>query len=268
MHNPDINVLWIRFCRVKQNAQNIDRIKKTVVIHEIHSADNDKSQITRVIETHKPSLMCVDYDFPDLPSLQLLRLLRSSYSHIPIVMLTTQHNENLAVWAFRTGVRNYLVKPLPAKMIAEEISALLTAKFKFRSITSRVNTPRVNVLKSYPIPNEFRIVTSPLQGVRTIPAVYYVETHYQEKITEKDVADLCGMSAFTFSRTFRIEHNNITFREFLIKYRIERAKELLNNQEIAVTDVAHLIGFTDASSFTRLFRRYVGMTPSCYQKTC
>lgn len=58
----------------------------------------------------------------------------------------------------------------------------------------------------------------------------------------------------------------MTFREFLIKYRIERAKELLHNPEIAVTDVAHLIGFTDASSFTRLFRRYVSMTPSSYQK--
>lgn len=266
MRDPGINVLWIELCRAKQNAQNIDRIKKTVAVHEIHSGTIDKSHIAHAIEACRPSLMCVDYDFPDLPGLQLLRLLRSSHSHIPIVMLTTQHNESLAVWAFRTGVRNYLVKPLSAKVMVEEISALLAAQFKSGSVAPNANTPRVNVLKPYPIPNEFRFGVSPWRGMRTIPAVCYVETHYQERIAEKEVADFCSMNIFTFSRIFRVEHN-MTFREFLIKYRIERAKELLHNPEIAVTDVAHLIGFTDASSFTRLFRRYVSMTPSSYQKT-
>lgn len=266
MRDPDVNVLWIRLCRVKQNAQDTDLIKKTVTTHEIHTAGIDKSHIMHAIETHRPGLICVDYDFPDLPGLRLLRLLRSGHPHIPIIMLTTQHNESLAVWAFRTGVRNYLVKPLPAKVIVEEISVLLAAQFRSRSVTYRGNTPRINVLKSYPIPNEFRFATSSLREMRTIPAVYYVETHYQERIVEKEVADFCSMNIFTFSRIFRIEHK-MTFREFLIKYRIEQAKELLHNPEIAITDVAHLIGFTDASSFTRLFRRYVSMTPSCYQKT-
>ena len=222
-------------------------------------------------------------------------------------MLTIQHSESLAVWAFRTGVRNYLVKPVKVESIVEEINRLATQlkprvtnrplknvfeaadarqkQAKKRSLCminehfepvfntaaamqivfQRPAKPRINLLKRYPIPKEFHFISASLLSQRTISAINYVETHFQEKITEQEVAPICGMSVFTFSRIFRNEHS-ITFREFLIKHRIMRAKEFLQNPKIAIIDVAQLSGFTDTSNFARLFRRYIGMAPSYYQK--
>lgn len=257
MRDLDINILWIALCKNSKNAQCIDSMNNKIATYKIHSVDSN--QITHAIAKNKPNLICFDYDFPDLPGLQLLREIRLGHPSIPAIMLTIQHNENLAVWAFRTGVRNYLVKPLKVDSIVEEISQL-AIQFK-----PRLTKPRINFLRRSQIPKEFHFISTSLISKRTIPAINYVQAHYQEKIIEKEVASICGMSVFTFSRIFHNEHN-ITFREFLIKHRIMQAKEFLHNPKITITDVAQLSGFTDASSFARLFRRYIGMAPSCYQR--
>jgi YesN/AraC family two-component response regulator len=257
MNDHTVNILWIELCRNKKNEQRIDTLHKKIITSKIYPAD--KNQISHAIAIIKPNLICIDYDFPDLLGLKLLRQIRSGHSNIPVVMLTIQHSEKLAVWAFRTGVRNYLIKPLQVNSIIEEISQLAT-QFK-----PKATRPRINLLKRYSIPKEFQFIPSSLLSQRTIPAVNYVEAHYQEKITEKEVATVCGMSIFTFSRIFRNEHH-ITFREFLIKHRIMQAKEFLKIPEIAITEVAQLSGFSDTSSFSRFFRRYIGITPSYYQK--
>lgn len=258
MRNLDINILWIELCKNRKNAQCIASMNKEITVCKIRFIDT--SQITYAIAKNKPLLIGFDYDFPDLPGLQLLRQIRSDYPSIPVIILTMQHSERLAVWAFRTGVRNYLVKPLKIESIIEEISQLATQS------RPRLTKPRINLLKRYQIPKEFRFISTSLLSKRTIPAINYVEAHFQEKIIAKEVASICGMSVFSFSRIFRNEHH-ITFREFLIKHRVMQAKEFLRNPKIAVTDVAQLSGFNDASSFTRLFRRYMGITPSYYQKS-
>jgi YesN/AraC family two-component response regulator len=214
------------------------------------------------IEETNPHIICLDYDFPDRQSLLLLRQLRFDYPNIPIIMITTQHCESLAVWAFRTGVRDYLVKPLSTNTIIEVLDSL--AKLAIPATQNR-RAPRQNIFIPPLLPNEFRHTSPDLQIQRTALAFCYVEAHFNEKIAEEDLATFCGMTVFVFSKVFRQE-NGMTFREFLLRYRIERAKELLRNPAITITDIAGLVGFSDASSFACIFQRYVGQKPSIYRK--
>lgn len=254
----EARVAWITLCKNKNNAQHVELSTEDISIYRVHETI-DKRQMACVITHIKPTLICLDFDFPDLPDLQLLRQIRITYSTIPLIMLTIQHSENLAVWAFRTGVRNYLVKPLSVERLLEEITQLAT------QFNPKLSKPRMNLLRHYQIPQEFHFISPTRLSKRTLWAMNYVEAHFHEKIAEKEMAALCGMSVFTFSRQFRVEHH-MTFREFLIRYRIRQAKEFLRNPQITITDVAQLSGFTDTSSFAKLFRRYIGMTPSSYQK--
>lgn len=259
MNDRNTKIIWIALCKNRENAQRIDADKnKKITIHTMREA-TDKNHVAGIIAANQPNLICFDYDFPDLADLQLLRQIRFNHSNIPAIMLTLQHSENLAVWAFRTGVRNYLVKPLTCEFILDEIIQLSTL---FKPGHSKA---RINLLRSYQIPQEFHFFSKPLTSKRTTLAINHVERHFHKKITEREVASICGMSVFTFSRIFHSEHN-MTFREFLIQHRITQAKEFLRNPKITITDVAQLSGFTDTSSFYRLFRRYVGMAPSNYQK--
>ncbi|MBL8496323.1 response regulator transcription factor [Nitrosomonas sp. JL21] len=259
MKADEARVAWITLCKNKNNAQDIDISNEDIAIYRVHEAI-DKHRMAGVITHIKPNLICLDFDFPDLPDLQLLRQIRSAYSTIPVIMLTVQHSENLAVWAFRTGVRNYLVKPLSIDAVLKEMAQLAAPRFN-----SKLSKPRINLMRHYQIPPEFHFISPARLSQRTLSAVNYVAAHFHEKITAREMAALCGMSVFTFSRQFRVEHH-MTFREFLIRYRITQAKEFLRNPQITITDVAQLSGFTDTSSFAKLFRRHNGMTPSSYQK--
>lgn len=59
-----------------------------------------------------PHLICFDYDYPNGKRLKVLQEIKHRFPSIPILMLTVQHSEELAVWAFRTGVRDFIVKPI------------------------------------------------------------------------------------------------------------------------------------------------------------
>lgn len=96
-------------------------------------------------------------------------------------------------------------------------------------------------------------------------AIAYVAAHYHEKFPASAVASHCGLSRFQFSRAFHATFG-ITFREYLLRYRIRAACHSLQGRPDSVTAVAYAVGFHDGSYFARMFRRYIGMLPSQYAR--
>jgi YesN/AraC family two-component response regulator len=200
-------------------------------------------------------LICFDFDFPDRASLRLLRETKADYASIPIVMLTVQHSEALAIWAFRSRVWDYLVKPIP-KHEAERCLTGLERAFEAR----RAQTARVSSMWPDRIPDEVSF-KPPTDNDSLAPALYYVEAHFRSRIRGEEMAALCKMSPFRFSRLFK-ETFGLTFRDHLIRYRIKEACRLLENPSVCVADVAFAVGFTDPSYFARVFKQRVGKAPS------
>lgn len=93
----------------------------------------------------------------------------------------------------------------------------------------------------------------------------FVAAHYHEKFAASAVAAHCGLSRFQFSRNFHSAFG-ITFREYLLRYRIREACRRLDSNDGSVTGIAYAVGFHDGSYFARMFRRYVGMLPSQYAR--
>jgi AraC-like DNA-binding protein len=92
----------------------------------------------------------------------------------------------------------------------------------------------------------------------------YMMEHYQEPIgTEK----LCGRFHLSRSSLFRIFKRNTgaSVNEFLVSYRVNKAKERLQGTEQPITEVAAAVGFQDISHFCHTFKRLTGMTPSLYR---
>lgn len=200
-------------------------------------------------------LICFDFDFPDRASLRLLREIKGAHASIPIVMLTVQHSEALAIWAFRAKVWDYLVKPIP-KHEAERCLAGLERAFEAR----RTQRARTSTMGHDRIPDE--VAFKPQTGDSSLaPALYYVEAHFRSRIRSEEVAALCKMSPFRFSRLFK-ETFGLTFRDYLIGYRIKEACRLLENPSVCVADVAFAVGFTDPSYFARIFKQRIGRAPS------
>jgi AraC-like DNA-binding protein len=99
-----------------------------------------------------------------------------------------------------------------------------------------------------------------------LPAVSYVSGNYSEKLRLSTAAKLCDLSRFQFSRNFKKEQG-LTFRDFVVQLRIQRAAELMRQpRALSVTEAAFVVGFNDLSHFSRMFRRQLGMTPSNYRR--
>lgn len=201
--------------------------------------------------------ICFDLDYPDQYSLDVVRKTKARFPGLPMLLLTLQHSESLAVWAFRTGMIDFLVKPVSRTELHR--SLLILNKVSEYQVTQESRELADNFA---PIPAEIPI-TMRKDDVRLLPALYYVKRNFRYKVRNEAVAELCEMSPFRFSRSFR-ETYGITFQDYVIRYRILEACRILRNPNINVTDVAYAVGFNDASYFARTFKRHVGAAPSVY----
>lgn len=94
----------------------------------------------------------------------------------------------------------------------------------------------------------------------------YVEEHVTEQISLAELAKLAELSIFHFSRAFKRSFGMPPHR-YHTSRRIERAKILLAKPNQSVTEIALDMGFSDASSFTAVFRKLAGGTPTEYRRS-
>ncbi len=73
------------------------------------------------------------------------------------------------------------------------------------------------------------------------------------------------MSERHLNRCF-VQETGLAPGSYLNRYRIQKARCLLLEQDLSITEVMGSVGFSDSSYFTRVFRREVGMSPSEYQR--
>jgi len=91
-------------------------------------------------------------------------------------------------------------------------------------------------------------------------ACSFIAENLGERFTLDDLARQAGVSRFHFARLFRISTGDSPMA-YLLKSRIERAKQMLLQNAGPVCEIAAALGFCDQSHLTRTFRRLTGMTP-------
>ena len=96
-------------------------------------------------------------------------------------------------------------------------------------------------------------------------AVEYLQTHYHEQVTLNEVAAHAYVSTYYISRMFKREVGK-SFVDYLNEIRIEKAKEMLKDVKLKTYEVAEKVGIPDAHYFSRLFKKYVGVTPTEFRE--
>jgi AraC-like DNA-binding protein len=92
-----------------------------------------------------------------------------------------------------------------------------------------------------------------------------MDARFAEPLELDDMARAAGFSRYHFAREFRAAFGE-TPGGYLSRRRVERAKDLLANANLTVTEVCMVVGFASLSSFSRRFSELVGCTPSTYQR--
>jgi AraC family transcriptional regulator len=93
----------------------------------------------------------------------------------------------------------------------------------------------------------------------------FFATHLSDDPTVAELASECGLSAGYFSRAFR-QTTGVTPHQWLIRKRIERARQLLLGNGLGLADIALVCGFVDQSHFTRVFAKLEGDSPGRWRQ--
>jgi len=96
-------------------------------------------------------------------------------------------------------------------------------------------------------------------------ALRYIESRYAEELSLQQVADSVSMNANYFSTLFKKETNQ-NFVDYLLQYRVERARELFLNTSLKSYEIGERVGFVNTSHFSRAFKKVCGMSPREYRK--
>ena len=97
------------------------------------------------------------------------------------------------------------------------------------------------------------------------PVVTAIETRYMEKLGAEQLAASVYVSPQYLSRLF-IRFFKCSVYEYLTNYRINKAKEFLMVRGRKIQDIAHDVGYTDASHFIVMFKKFTGMPPAEFRK--
>jgi len=96
-------------------------------------------------------------------------------------------------------------------------------------------------------------------------AMRYINENYNRNLTLESVAQHVYISPFYLSHMFK-EELGFTFLEYLTKLRIEEAKKLLMEKDMTIIEVASEVGYEDAGYFSKVFKKYTGISPAQYRK--
>jgi AraC-like DNA-binding protein len=89
----------------------------------------------------------------------------------------------------------------------------------------------------------------------------FIDTHYADILSLDQVSSTVNTSRFYFCKQFR-RATGLSFTEFVSRTRIEKAKHLLLNPDLRISEIAFAVGFQSLSNFNRMFKRIVGQTPT------
>jgi AraC family transcriptional regulator len=103
-----------------------------------------------------------------------------------------------------------------------------------------------------------------LPGVKLRNVIAFMETHLDEPFDLGRLANNVSLSTFHFSRLFKRATGSAP-SHFFVRQRIEKARRLLRETGLSITEIGIAIGYTNSSHFSQVFRREVGISPSDYR---
>jgi AraC family transcriptional regulator len=135
-----------------------------------------------------------------------------------------------------------VAEPLSRMLVDSTVLALVCQVLTLARRTTQQSAPRAFS------PRDWRLVCD------------YIEAHLHEEIVLGDLAAAGGRSVRHFSRMFR-KSTGQTPHGFILRKRVDRAKDLLRRQKLPLAEIALTCGFADQSHFTTSFRKATGQTP-------
>lgn len=212
------------------------------------------------INKRSTNVILLDTGFAAERGLRLLKEIKDLYPFIPVIFLTDKGSEDIVLRAFRAGVRDFFRTPVNIQELQDTVTGLL--RIKKLSKEKRFPFIKQKDLKTEKL---IRKVTKN-QYIDFLNTLGYIEKNLTDDIDLENLASSACLSKYHFCRLFK-KRLGITPMKFVTYMKIEKAKEIIQKDDITISAVAIHVGFNDLSSFITQFKKFTGLTPYIYKKS-
>lgn len=200
---------------------------------------NSITEAELAIQAHPPEIVITDLNMPGISGLALVKYIKSNYPDIHVFVLSGYDDYQLVRQAFLNGAEDYLLKPMAIEELQEKV-------------LKHIAPQKENIETQSP-------------DLQMESALRYIEDNLTRDLSMDEVASNIAISYNYFSRRFR-EHTDYSFPEYVNLRRIERSKSYLHDPSLKISEIAYKLGYSSASAFSRVFKKYEGCSPAEFRR--
>ena len=225
-------------------AQDIAQILKDEGYTVCAIASDGKTAIQKIIE-FSPDLVLMDIRIKgEIDGVEVAEHIQAFFA-IPVIYLTAFSDAETLTRVKATNPMGYVLKPFRREQLLSTITIALT-------------TYQAQKQKAAPVPQ------NEPTSYRLKSTISYIQDHLHQNINLEMLAGAIAMNPSYFCRVFQQEIGYSPY-QYIIQQRVERAKTLLKNRELPISDIALQCGFANHSHLDRHFHKITGTTPKAYR---
>ena len=223
--------------------------------YRVMGAENGKEGF-ELAKKYTPDLIVSDIMMPVMDGLELCSRLKKEIhtSHIPVILLTAKAMIEHWIEGLETGADDYIPKPFNLQVLLARMQNLIDGRRRLKKMFSNPQDTPLDELTSNPIDEEFML------------KVYAVlEKSYQnpEFSASQFASEMFASRSLLYKKIRAITDLNVT--DFINSFKLRKAVELIHQNKLPIADIAFNVGFNDPKYFSRIFRKFYGMSPSEFQ---
>lgn len=242
--------------------------------YRIVEAENGEQGL-QLAQQHGPDIIISDVMMPVMDGISMTRELRSNLitSHIPLILLTAKTSVESQLEGLEYGADAYITKPFSATYLKARVKNLLASRAKLQEIyrNKLLSAPAVQV--SEPVETIEETAAVPQESVMSQHDRKFMDKLMELMEKNLDNGDLVvddlvqemAVSRSVFFKKLKTL-TGLAPIEFIKEMRINRAVQLIETDELTMTQISYMVGINDPRYFSKCFKQKMGMTPTEYRE--
>ncbi|MEH7239072.1 response regulator transcription factor [Bacillus sp. JJ1562] len=208
----------------------------------------DGEEAVKIISEHQPEIIFTDMRMPKKDGISLLKWISKSGILSKTIVVSGYDDFEYMRNAIFYKSFDYLLKPIEPDVLNETLEKAVN-EWKEQALHQRTLVT----------PNTYQKEKT---GIHLIEE--FVRQNYQKEINLQEIADRFFFSREYISRKFKQEFDD-TITDYVMKIRMEKAKELLENPHLKIYEIANHVGYQNEKYFSKLFKKLIGVRPNEYR---
>jgi YesN/AraC family two-component response regulator len=204
-------------------------------------ASSGEEALAALSRPNEIDVVILDVIMPGLKGTEVLKRIKAMCPGLGVIILTGHGTKATVIEALKGRADDYIEKPVDIHRTREIVERLIRKK---------------------QLPGE-----APPGGLdaKIKRVVHFLDRNYDKRVSLKDAAELVALSPKYLSRVFK-ETTGTGFDEYRLMVRIDKAEELLVTTDYSVEEIAYRVGYENAESLARLFKKMRGCTPTTHRE--